>query len=209
MKIVSTLSGAFLLTFTFAANACAEQHAPDDAGSFLKVSDSVFSYSRTEGGNVITTIGTIKNLSAARVGEIVVEVKYFDRNKTLIDSVTQPLYGIVVPPSQEVSFRARDTADKPRDSYVSSAVRVISAEQQIIRQSNSKNNSSVWVELLVSWAPMLLLISVWIFFMRRMNRKDSPQKQSVELMKQQNATLTRQLDALERLAAAVEKVTSK
>ena len=36
--------------------------------------------------------------------------------------------------------------------------------------------------VLVNWFPMLLLIGVWIFFMRQINRKDSPQAQSLRLI---------------------------
>jgi flagellar biogenesis protein FliO len=56
---------------------------------------------------------------------------------------------------------------------------------------------------------MLLLIGVWIYFMKKMSRKDSPQKRTIELIQEQNLTLARQLEVLERLAVAAEKAASK
>jgi ATP-dependent Zn protease len=134
------------------------------------------------------------------------EVKYFDADKKLIDVVTQPLYGVVVPPSQEVAFRVRDAADKPKTSYVSNSVRVVSAEQRAPqrqqsserapqRQQSSQSSFS-WSELLISSAPLLLLIGVMLFSIRSMN---SPLIRNVELMEKQNALL-------ERLAVAAEKL---
>lgn len=198
-----------MLTSAVTSNACAEQHALPDASDVLKISETVFSYSQEASRNLITTIGTIKNTTNATAEELVVEVKYFDRDKTLIDSVTQPLYGIVVPPGQQVSFRVRDSADKPKTAYASSVARIASAEQRVSKQPPAKNNSSFLTDIFISWAPMLLLIAVWIYFMRKMNRKDSPQKKTLDLIEKQNATLARQLEVLERLAVAAEKAVSK
>jgi ATP-dependent Zn protease len=198
-----------MLAFACAANACAEQNALPDASDVLKVSNTVFSYSQEEGRNVITTIGAIQNTSQARAEELVVEVRYFDRNKILIDSVTQPMYGVVVPPGQQLSFRVRDAADKPKSAYATSVARVVSAEQRTPSKPQSKGNLSFLTDILISWAPMLLLIGVWIYFMKKMSRKDSPQKRTIELIQEQNLTLARQLEVLERLAVAAEKAASK
>lgn len=195
--------------FSVAANACVEQHVLADATDLLKISETVFSYSQEVGRNLITTLGTINNTTNARAEELVVEVKYFDRNKVLIDSVTQPLYGLVIPPGQQVSFRVRDSADKPKAAYASSVARVVSAEQRVSVQRQAKGNRSYLADIFISWGPMLLLIAVWIYFMRKMNRKDSPQKKSLDLAEIQNATLARQLEVFERLAVAAEKATLK
>jgi len=206
---VSKLLGIVMFAFACTATACAEQHELAGASDVLKVSDTVFNYSQEEGRNVITTIGTIQNTSTARAEELVMEVRYFDKNKGLVDSVTQPLFGVVVPPGQQVSFRVRDSADKPRAAYSSSVARVVSAEQQAPSQSRGKSNSSFLTDILISWGPMLLLIGVWIYFMKRVNRKDSPQQKTIDLIQEQNSTLARQLEVLERLAIAAEKAATK
>ncbi|MBF0531275.1 MAG: hypothetical protein HQK55_18805 [Deltaproteobacteria bacterium] len=162
VRIRSILFGIFLLSIAITAHAYTKTQPVDDPASILQISDTTFSYSK-EDGNIITTIGTIKNLSNMRIGEVVFEVKYFDQAKKLIDTVTQSPYQVVVPPSQEVSFRVRDTADKPMDSYVSSTVRVVSAEQRCDPGSTSKKNSFYWIETSVSWLPMLLLLGFFGF----------------------------------------------
>jgi ATP-dependent Zn protease len=194
------LISSVILSFSLPVWAACGQRVHFDPDK-VSVIDTSFNYSQSENTPWITTIGTIKNASESQIEELVVEVKYFNTEKKLIDVVTQPLYGVVVPASQAVAFRVRDAADKPRISYVSSSVRVVSAEQRDIQQPQSKQSSFPWGDLLASWGPMLLLIGVWIFFMRKMNKKGSPQARTVELIEKQNAVL-------ERLAAAAEKAAS-
>jgi len=52
------------------------------------------------------------------------------------------------------------------------------------------------VDMLVSWAPMILLIGVWVFIMRKYAGKNSPQRLSLALM-------DRQVAALERIAKSL------
>ncbi|MBF0551197.1 MAG: hypothetical protein HQK60_11745 [Deltaproteobacteria bacterium] len=216
VKIRSILFGVFLLSIAIMANAYAEQQPLDDPVSILKVSDTTFSHSKENGYNIITTIGTIKNPSNIRICELVVEVKYFDQAKKLIDTVTQPLYGIVVPPAREVGFRVRDRADKPMDAYISSTVRVVSAAQQGDRSSIPQENSTFWIRILITWLPLILFLGLLLFATKRTAGKNSPQQQTIELQKRtiesiekQNTILSKQLEAVERLASAVEKAASR
>jgi len=186
--------------FSLTVFAACGQRLPFDP-SLVSITDTSLTYAKNDGASSITTIGTIKNSSESLIEDIVVEVKYFNAEKSLIDVVTKPIYGLVVPASQEVAFRIREIADKPKAAYVSSSVRVISAEQRAIQQPQSRQPSFSWSDLLASWGPMLLLIAVWIFFMRGMNKKGSPQVRTVELIEKQNAIL-------ERLATAAEKAAS-
>lgn len=165
--------------------------------------EPTLSVSESEGQRIVTTLGALKNASSDCLDSIVVEVKYFDSKKTLIDTVTQPLYGVVVPPKQEVAFRVRDAAAQPKESYATQAVRVVSADVRGTRNAKQPANSP-FVDFLVSWGPMLLLIGVWIFFMQRMKRKDSPQGKTLAMFEQQNAILEAQNGILSRIAAAAE-----
>jgi len=56
------------------------------------------------------------------------------------------------------------------------------------------------VEIFINWFPMVLLIGVWIYFLRRMwgAPLTQYQKDRFELTK-------RQIESLERIAAALEK----
>lgn len=169
----------------------------------LSVQDATFDVTSVDNDSYVTTMGSIKNASAACFDELVVEIKYFDANKTLVDTITQPLYGIVVPPSEEVAFRVRDIAAKPKTAYTSQSIRVISAEPRS-QGRNSSGVSSTIAKVLASWGPILLLIGVWVYFMQRMRRKDSPQERTLALIQQQNGILEAQYKVLERLTVAVE-----
>jgi ATP-dependent Zn protease len=191
------------LLLTIDSYACAERS--EFQTEQLIISQSTFSYSQEDHQKMITTLGTLKNLSNSVADDIVIEVKYFDTEKKLVDVVTQSIYGIVAPPSQEVSFRVRDAADKLKSAYVSNSVRVVSASQRIDRQTKAQPKSSAWRDILISWMPMILLIGVWAYFIKRQNKK-GPAARSVELIEQQNQILARQAELLERLSNAAEKI---
>lgn len=199
MQKKTLLAFAAFASISLSAFSACGQHLDFDPET-ISITETSISYS--EGGNppFVTTIGTIKNSSGSLIEDIVVEVKYFDADKKLIDVVTQPLYGLVVPASQELAFRVRDVADKPRAAYVSNSVRVVSAAR-LARQQPQKKQNPLWLDVLISWGPMLLLIAVWVIVMRRFNKKGSPQVRHVELIEKQNAILG-------RLASAVEKAGS-
>ena len=57
-----------------------------------------------------------------------------------------------------------------------------------------------WQEILINWAPMLLLIGVWIFFIFLMRGAGKGR------WTEQITETRRQNDALERIATALEKL---
>jgi len=63
------------------------------------------------------------------------------------------------------------------------------------------------IGILINWFPMILLIGVWIYFIRRM--RTGPygkfQTECVEVMRAQVEATRRQTEALERIAAVLEK----
>jgi ATP-dependent Zn protease len=63
-----------------------------------------------------------------------------------------------------------------------------------------------FIEALVSWFPMLLLISVWVFFMRQMKGswKTSSGKSGIEIAEQNMIELKRHNDLLEKLIQTQE-----
>lgn len=60
--------------------------------------------------------------------------------------------------------------------------------------------------ILVSWLPMLLLIGVWIYFMKKIRK---PQDQTIIHVKEQNDILAKHASALERIATSLEKLSEK
>ena len=191
--------------FSNAANACSDAESAKASVDSLSVTANSFSISEADGRRMITTLGSMKNSSEACFDSVVVEVKYLDAKNSLIDTITQPLYGVVAPPSAEVAFRVRDEAALAKEAYASQVIRIVSAEpRKASRGAKPQSGWSVFVDFVASWGPMLLLIGVWIFFMQRMKRKDSPQGRQLALFEQQNATLEAQNVFLARIAAASE-----
>ncbi|HVK55939.1 MAG TPA: hypothetical protein VM532_13035 [Burkholderiales bacterium] len=194
---------ATLAAVSIHAFACDVEDDPDQLPRKLSISVTSLNYAQTDEHNIVTTIGAIKNSSSSCAQELVVEVKYFDGQGKQVDVVTQLLYGIVVPPHDEVAFRVRDEADKPKDLYVKSTARIVAAEPKF--SAKPRREKSMLIEMLVSWGPMLLLISVWAFFMRKYSGEKSPQRRSLALIEKQTGMLMQQVQALERLANAAEQ----
>ena len=186
---------SLLITFTKVSDACSATQEFDT--SQLVVTQSSISYSDNDGRKMVTSIGNLKNESAFKADDIVLEVKYFDSENKLIDVVTQRVYDITIPQNKEVAFRVRDEADKPKNFYVTNSIRVISATKVPVYQENVKEKRSMWFDIFISWMPMLLLIGVWVYFIRRSWGKKGLQGRSVELMERQVSTLEKLLAVLE------------
>jgi ATP-dependent Zn protease len=152
----------------------------------------------------------MKNVSSTCFDSVVVEVKYFDAKNNHVDTITQPLYGVVASPSNEVAFRVRDEAAHAKEVYSSQVIRFVSAEPRKAPRTAAKAPSfqSSLGDFLVSWGPLLLLIGVWIFYMQRMKSKDSPQGKLVTLYEKQVEILETQNTTFDRIANALEARTS-
>ncbi|WP_157615512.1 hypothetical protein [Rhizobacter sp. Root404] len=161
--------------------------------------------SEEDGQRNITTLATLKNSSSGCLQSVVIEAKYFDDRGLMIDTVTQPIYGIVVMPNQEVAFRIRDAAARPKSFYSTQALRVVSADAGSARNSRSLPISKSIIDFLASWGPALLLIAVWTYLVHRMKQKDSPQGRTIALFEQQNALLDTQNHLLSSIAASLKQ----
>lgn len=189
------------------AIAYTDEHDLTNPSQFLKVTDSTFTIIPIEGRQTLTVIGTFKNTTTNKIDNIVVEAKFMDSNKKVVDVMTQPVYGIVVPANQEVSFRLQGLLGAPQSSYSVMEARVSSGETHIERPaSKKKSEDSLLITLLVSWGPMLLLIGVWMLFMKKYNGKNSVQNKTLDLIAEQNALFAKQLNAIENIATAANKL---
>jgi ATP-dependent Zn protease len=63
-----------------------------------------------------------------------------------------------------------------------------------------EGDTPTWMNMLISWAPFLLLIAFWIFFMRQM--RGGKQAKYIE---RSLAFMDRQEQLLERIAVALEQ----
>jgi hypothetical protein len=109
-----------LLVTTFAVSsgvhaACLTASEPlAEPSSALSVKLQTIEVSQNENRRSVASLGTIKNTSDSCFEEAVVEVKYFDSGHNLIDTVVQPMYGLIIPPRSEVAVRVMDAAAKPK-----------------------------------------------------------------------------------------------
>jgi ATP-dependent Zn protease len=163
----------------------------------LAISATSMDISQEKEQRTVATFGTIKNTANVCFDDVIIEVNYFDLNNKLVDTVVQSPYDMVVPATEEVSFRVLATAAKPKDSYVTQSVRILNAEPRFGRHNRTKKSSDTIKELAISLAPIVLLIAVWAFFIRRYQRKGS-------LMDQQITAINEQNRILERIATAIE-----
>jgi ATP-dependent Zn protease len=194
---------ALLFAHAPAAMACNEHDLEDP--SLVQVLQPSFTTSKTDGPVFVTVIGTFKNTSSNKVENLVVEAKLTDAQGKVIDVLSQPVYGVAVPAGQEVAFRVQGQAAAAQASYSGVQVRVSSGESHIARQPRPPaKEASPWLDVLVSWGPMLLLILVWVVLARKYSGRGSTQDKMLLAVNEQNALLARQLSAIESIAQAAK-----
>ncbi len=180
----------------------------------LKITDSKIHFSSGESSNFVSCMGTIQNSSTLVWEELVIEVQYYNKENDLIDTITEYNYGLVVPANDAATFRIRDTADKNESEYYSHKVRITSARTDSYtppRTQPRRTKSKPLTQILISWTPMLILIAVWIIFMRKYSGKNSPQratmgilKDQVELIKEQNSLFKNLIEVIANHTAKIE-----
>ncbi len=208
MKKMQWLAGtaalALGMTASTAALAGCTAHvgAPDIVDtSMLVVTPTAMDVSNDAGHRLVTTLGTIANPSRNCFLNVQLELQYFDAAKNHVDTVTETLEGLTVPAGETVQFRVREAASRDSAAYVSQSVRLVDAD---MRWTKAPADPHPLQDLLLSWAPMLLLIAVWIYFVRRQNNGKSLQSRMFAVMEQQLEVARAQSLAIQKAAAALE-----
>ncbi|MDO8342464.1 MAG: FxLYD domain-containing protein [Cellvibrio sp.] len=75
------------------------------------------------------TIGMIKNNTQHGWENFQIEVRFYNKDGKLIDSVSDTAYGLAVQPHSEVSFRVMERAAKATEEYASHKVIINDADQ--------------------------------------------------------------------------------
>lgn len=143
---------------------------------------------------VLATLVSLKNTSSTCLDEIVIQARYFDESKQLIDSTTVNFFDIVVPPGKTVAFRLDSKPLHPLERYATQEVTVVSAAP---RHPAAAPGISM-LKLLLDWLPFIVFMVVLLWLVLWQRSKKSPQGQVVTLMTQQVRQLERIADALER-----------
>lgn len=172
--------------------------------ALVEVSQSDMQFSRMGSTEMVVVVGKLRNLSAYAVEEVSIEAQFFNDQGALIDTAAEILYAAKVPAHGEVAFKIETSATQPQDRYARHQIRVLAANEDKPRVSPAKKNP-VWMSTLISWAPMLLFIAVWLLLVRKYSAKGSPQRRTIELIEQQNELLAKQVTELKRLADAAER----
>jgi hypothetical protein len=153
------------------------------------------------GHRVVTTLATLRNPLAACFDQLVVEVQYFDAAHAHVDTLTLPIQ-VPAPAGGEVEIRVRGDAAREKPAYASQSARVVAGVPH--RGVPPKEEPGLVMGLVLSWAPMVLLIAVWGFFIRRMNRPSTPNGRIAAAAEAQAAAILAQTRVLERIADSLQ-----
>ena len=201
--LVQTIA-CFVLFFSVPPIVSANSPSPNFKKSLTILNSKInHSAGKDEGCGYVSCIGHLKNNSDVTWEELVFEIQFFNSQNELIDTFTEYTYGMVVPPNEEIAFRIKDGADKNPEEYHSHKVRITSAKQ--VHQYTSGNSKrKTFIRIMISWAPMLLLIAVWIFFMRKYQGKNSPQEKIVTTQEKQISLIENQNKLFEELIEVIK-----
>lgn len=186
------------------AMACAppEPGADEPDANALTVVEPQLESARDGDAAALATLLSLKNTSGSCLTDIVIEARYFDAGKQLIDSKTEAFFGIVVPPGKKVAFRLDSKPLHALDRYTAQEVTVISATPTY---SSRRPAPAGIVDLLVEWLPFTFYVLLLISLLLWLRSKKSPQSRGLVLSEQQNVLLQAQNRQLERIADALER----
>jgi ATP-dependent Zn protease len=202
MKKLVSLPLLLLASHTLA---CADHELPDPSAS-VQIVEATVSTSKTDGPLFVTVLGSFKNTTGSKIDSLVVEAKLTNSSGKVIDVLSQPVYGLVVPAGQQVAFRLQGPAAVKEGLYAGVQARVVSAEAHAPSTPRAaKQESNRVIDFLASWGPMLLLIAVWIFLARKYSGKGSTQEKMLVAIGEQNALLAKQISAIEVIASAATR----
>ncbi|PAT31447.1 hypothetical protein [Vandammella animalimorsus] len=188
-----------------AALTAAQANATAPGYDTVRLSDIDYSYSAPAEGQAccgaLTALGKATNTSDLALENPVFEVQFFDAQGKLIDAFNDVTYGLKLPPWQDMMVSLSGRARYEAGRYASAQIRLISGEftEAGSHQHAPAFSQTVWMRLLLNWGPMLLLIGVWLWLVRR-SGGSTYSRDLLTLVQEQNQLLARQVAALKRLA---------
>lgn len=99
-------------------------HDPEPGLEQLVISESEMRYSSSASGNSISVVGKLRNAGNTSLENPHFEVRFFNADGKLIDSLASAPYDLIIPAKSEVSFRARGAADRPAREYAKHEIRL-------------------------------------------------------------------------------------
>lgn len=198
---------AWLALILMAADAA---HAQDYSAVRLKDVEYSYQHSSEEKSDkeenccgLIIVLANATNTSDKALQNPTFEARLFDVQGKLVDAFTDTSYDLVLMPGQEVAVRIMDRARFGAERYARAQMRLVSGKFDNPDEENPSGpglNIGLTVrDLLMAWGPVLLLIGVWLWLIKRSNGLHY-QKEVLALMKSNNELLARQTAAIEKLA---------
>ena len=195
---------AMALSTTAAQARCVAHVGRTDADPMALVATPSSLSVDTEGSRrTVTTLGTITNPSGVCFTDLAVEVQYFDATGQHVDTVVQSLSDVVSPAGEPVEFRVIAPAARDAKAYATQRARVVDGSARWTKATDPGHGA--FLDLLLSWGPMILLIVVWLFMVRRCSGARSIQGRMLPMIEQQVKTQQEQSQAMQRIAAALER----
>jgi len=201
----------FLLTVPFVSNVALSADGAEDL--LLEVTQSSMTYIQREDTVFLTSVGYLKNLSSQNISDITLEAQFFNADGDLIDTTNDKIYGVELSGNSTMAFKLQTYPAKEQEEYASHKVRVISFDRERVSECKASTSRppvsapkkrALWLDILISWFPMLLLIGVWIYFIKRMGGKGSQQNRTIDLIETQNGLFSKQNKSIDRIAKAIE-----
>lgn len=187
-----------------AAAACAPPpgEMPADVAASLVVVEPQLEKIPRDDGNALATLVSLKNTAASCVDEVMLQVRYFDADRKLIDSATEVFSDSVVPPGKTVAYRLDRRPLRPLADYAAQEVTVVSA-QPLYRRGPAPPRT--FFDTVYDWIPfaiyMVLLLTFLMFLIRG---KKSPQNRALALAERQAQLQEQQIRQLQRIADALD-----
>ena len=97
--------------------------------SNLEVEKSQIHFTPDDRGGYISVIGTIRNTGNTTWEDVHFEVRFYDADDNLIDTISENDYDLVALSNDVTAFRIRGRADKPQQLYTRHEVRIKKARE--------------------------------------------------------------------------------
>ncbi|NHZ94961.1 hypothetical protein [Massilia sp. CCM 8734] len=192
---------ACLLVCSGAAWACGRDGAVPVP--LTQVSLQKVAFSPSDDGRKLLVFGILKNASAHRVRNVMLELRFFNDKHVLVDTFTRCVENVIAPPAGEVGWRIRENIYDQMAPYASQEVRIVSAEA-IKPGADEAGVNPLMRELLVLGIPLLGMAGVLMYGLKKLVGKESSSSKAVLLMEAQISYFEKNLGLLERLVLASE-----
>jgi len=199
--LVQSIFLMYFFIFPLGVFACSDTN--NNYRDHIEILDSSFTFSESENWSPIITIGNLKNNFDKDLTGVVLQVEYYDEKNNLIDTFTEEQYSMVIPSSETTSFKLRSDAAKPIEDYATQKVTATFSKLK----SSCKKKKSLWKKAVISWAPLFIIIFIWLWFVKKSRGKTK--KSHLEMVEELVEINQESNKQYERIANTLENISDK